>query len=121
MTVKAYWLPPGCSVRLATEVVEVTRGGRRLSLEVPRPTPSDLEAIAAHLRRARERVLVRRSVADIVAALDRTARLWLDPSYRPRLLARHTISIVTGFSPEMVGRAIELEQAASRGPAAPRR
>ncbi|MDP6943796.1 MAG: acyl-CoA reductase, partial [Myxococcota bacterium] len=116
MSAKAYWLPPGCPVRLETETVEVTRGDRRMTLEVPKPTPADLRAIAEHLRQARRRVLARRSVDDIVKSLDRTARRWLDPSYRPRLFARHTISIVTGFSSEMVARAIELEQAASRAP-----
>jgi len=116
MTVKAYWLPPGCGVQLKTETVEVTRGDRRITLEVPKPTPEDLRAIADHLRQARRRVLASRSVDEIVRSLDRTAAKWLDPAYRPRLLARHAISIVTGFSSEMVARAIELEQAASRAP-----
>lgn len=116
MTFKAYWLPPGCPVTLATEEVEVTRGERRFRLEMPKPTASDLVAIAEHLRAAQRRVLARRSVDDIVRALDRAAALWLNPSYRPRLLARHSISIITGFSSEMVAKAIELEQAASRAP-----
>ena len=116
MTMKAYWLPPGCKVTLSTRRVEVTRGTRRFTLEVPEPTPAELRAIAAHLRQARQRVLARRSTASIIKALDRTAALWLRPSYRPRLTARHTISILTGFSTEMVARAIELEQAASRAP-----
>ena len=85
MTARAYWLPPGCPVRLATETVEITRGDRRMTLEVPRPTPEDLRAIADHLRQARRRVLANRTVDEIVTSLDRTARLWLDPSYRPRL------------------------------------
>jgi hypothetical protein len=116
MTVKAYWLPPGCGVQLKTESVEVTRGDRRITLEVPKPTPGDLRAIADHLRLARRRVLATRTTEQIVRSLDRAASLWLRPSYRPRLLARHAISIVTGFSGEMVARAIELEQAASRAP-----
>ena len=116
MSVKAYWLPPGCPVTLDTEVIEVERDERRFSLEIPKPSASDLVAIAQHLKGAQRRVLAKRSLASIIAALDKTAALWLDPSYRARLLARHTISIITGFSSEMVARAIELEQAASRAP-----
>jgi hypothetical protein len=116
MTMKGYWLPPGCDVTLETETMEIDRGGRRFTLEMPKPTPADLRAIAAHLRSAQRRVLARRTTASIIRSLDRAAALWLSPSYRPRLLARHTISIITGFSSEMVARAIELEQAASRAP-----
>ncbi|MGB0588648.1 MAG: acyl-CoA reductase [Myxococcota bacterium] len=112
----AYWLPPGCHVQLETEAVEVNRGGRRFTLHMPKPTPADLREIAAHLRSAQRRILARRSTESIIRSLDRAAALWLSPSYRPRLLARHTISIITGFSSEMVARAIELEQAASRAP-----
>jgi hypothetical protein len=116
MTVKGYWLPPGCDVKLKTETVEVNRDGRRFTLEMPKPTPADLRAIATYLRSAQRRILARRTTASIIRSLDRAAALWLSPSYRPRLLARHTISILTGFSSEMVARAIELEQAASRAP-----
>ena len=116
MTMKGYWLPPGCDVVLETETIEVNRDGRRFTLEMPKPTPEDLREIADYLRSAQRRVLARRTTASIIRSLDRAAALWLSPTYRPRLLARHTISIITGFSSEMVARAIELEQAASRAP-----
>mgnify|MGYP001093642737 CR=1 FL=1 len=116
MSVKAYWLPPGCPTKMATKVVEIERDGRRFQLEMPCPSAGDIREISAYLRAAQRRVLAKRSLSSIVRSLDRAAALWLKPSYRPRLLARHTISIMTGFSTEMVGRAIELEQAASRAP-----
>jgi len=54
-------------------------------------------------------------VRAIVDILDQVARRWLDPSFAPRQQAIDQISLLTGFSPEMVAHSIDLEQVSSRG------
>jgi hypothetical protein len=85
-------------------------------VELERLSPEALGEVAAFLRRRQREVLARRSVADIIAVLDRAAALWLDPAYPPRRQTIDEIAFVTGFSPEMVAHAIEEEQASSQGP-----
>lgn len=81
----------------------------RLSLDA-------LDRVVGFLRQRRYEVLARRSVRDIVDVLDRAAVRWLDPAYPPRRATVAQIALLTGFSPAMVGHAIDEEQASSRGP-----
>jgi hypothetical protein len=112
--VNAYWLPPGCRVELMVHEVQVERCGQQLTICMPRPTAEQVVAIADYLRTQQERVLQKRSVIEIVETLDRVAELWLDEQYPWRQRACDAISVVSGFSREMVGHAIELEQLSSR-------
>src|SRR5262249_11207918 len=86
-----------------------------LEVEFERLSPDALAQVVAFLRRRRREVLARRTVAEIVDVLDRAAALWLDPAYPPPAPPVLEIAFITGFSPEMVGHAIDEEQASSRG------
>ena len=120
---RACWLPPGLR-----EAVDALPGGATLyhkryehddehrEVVFERLSPEALGQVIAFLRQRRREVLARRSVRDIVEVLDRAAAMWLDPAYPPRREAIAEISFITGFSPEMVGHAIDEEQASSRGP-----
>jgi hypothetical protein len=118
----ACWLPPQLRA-----VIDAIPGGSTLyrkrydrdddHLEVvfEQLSPEALGQVIGFLRQRRREVLARRSVAEIVAVLDRAAAKWLDPSYPPRHRAIAEIAFVTGFSPEMVAHAIEEEQVSSQG------
>lgn len=119
----ACWLPP--ELRAA---IDAMPGGRALyhkryehddehvEVAFERLSPEALDLVVEYLRRRRDEVLGRRSVRDIVDALDRAAARWLDPAYPPRRGTIADIAFITGFSSEMVGHAIDEEQASSRGP-----
>jgi acyl-CoA reductase LuxC len=119
----ACWLPPALR-----EVIDAMPGGathyrkrydhddHHLEIEFERLSPEALAQVVGFLRRRRREVLARRTVRDIIDVLDRAAALWLDPAYPPRVAAIPEIAFITGFSPEMVGHAIDEEQASSRGP-----
>jgi len=122
-TPAACWLPPGLR-----EAIDALPGGstpyrkrydhddEHREVVFERLSPEALCQVVAFLRRRRREVLARRSVRDIVDALDRAAAQWLDPAYPPRRDTIAEIAFITGFSPEMVGHAIDEEQVSSRGP-----
>src|SRR5437867_4143922 len=72
-------------------------------------SPSALRMTATFLRERRLRYLIGLSVYDVARVLDAASQRWLDPSYEFRRQAVEQISIVTGFSSEMVEHSIDLE------------
>jgi hypothetical protein len=119
----ACWLPPALREAIDAMPGGATRYRKRydhddhhLEVEFERLSPEALAQVVAFLRRRRREVLARRTVREIVDVLERAALCWLDPAYPPRAVAIPEIAFITGFSPEMVGHAIDEEQASSRGP-----
>ncbi|HEX3758660.1 MAG TPA: acyl-CoA reductase [Kofleriaceae bacterium] len=119
----ACWLPP--ELRAAIDAMpggatpyrkRYDHDDQHLEVVFERLSPDALAHVVGFLRRRRREVLARRSVRDIIEVLDRAATRWLDPAYPPRATAIPDIAFITGFSPEMVGHAIDEEQASSRGP-----
>lgn len=119
----ACWLPP----RLREAIDALPGGstpyrkrydhdGEHVEVAFERLSPEALGHVIAFLRQRRREVLLRRPLRDIVDVLDRAAARWLDPEYPPRRAAIAEIAFITGFSPEMVGHAIDEEQVSSRGP-----
>ncbi|MBT9557502.1 MAG: hypothetical protein IV100_15785 [Myxococcales bacterium] len=106
------WFTPPSS---PPHIVPVTRGQDRVDLAFPTLGPVDLERACAGLRDA-QRYLAGRPVRAIAETLDAAAAIWLDAMRPERIAAIHAISVVTGFSPAMVGHAIDLEQRSSRLP-----
>ena len=114
MKVDAFWIPPGCPVAVEVEERRFVRDGRQVAIRWPRPTPEQVTQVAAWLRERARAVLRQRKVEAICEVLDEVAERWLDPDDPLRRRAVTTISVVTGFSEEMVGHAIDLEQVSSR-------
>jgi len=85
-----------------------------LTITWPELTAERIDQVIAALRRRQAEVLAQRSMDDILTALDRAAERWLDPAYPLRVRAVEAISRLSGFSEEMVGHAIDLEQVSSR-------
>ena len=119
----ACWLPP--ELRAAIDAMpggatpyrkRYDHDDRHLEVVFERLSPEALARVVAFLRRRQREVLARRTVRQIIDVLDRAAALWLDPAYPPRAAAIPEIAFITGFSPAMVGHAIDEEQASSRGP-----
>jgi hypothetical protein len=75
---------------------------------VPTLSPLELQALLDCLLTARERILVARSVQSILASLDRTIQLWLDPSSPERSEAEALLPEETGFSAAMVRHTLPL-------------
>jgi hypothetical protein len=114
VNLQAFWLPPECPLDLDYTEETVERGGRTLVVRWPVVTSDTITVLCEYLREQQEKVLRSRSVTDIIDALDRVAEVWLDSEYPPRVKAVDAISLMTGFSKEMVDHSIDLEQRSSR-------
>lgn len=120
---KAHWLAPDLQ-RVVDAipggstpfVKKYEREGRSIAVAFQRLSPEAIRAVAAWLRERKNQVLAHRPVHEIAEILDQVALKWLNPAYGPRIEAVRRISAITGFSPEMVGHSIDLEQISSRGP-----
>lgn len=75
---------------------------------VPTLSSLELQALLDRLLTARERFLVSRSTQSILADLDRTMQLWLDPSSPERCEAEAILPAESGFSLEMVRHTLPL-------------
>ncbi|MBI3302799.1 MAG: hypothetical protein HYZ72_12105 [Deltaproteobacteria bacterium] len=75
---------------------------------MPDLSPAELRGVIDQLLTARERHLVHRSVPSLLASLDRTVQLWLDPSSSERREAEAALPTETGLSPEMVHHTLPL-------------
>ena len=76
--------------------------GRRVEVAAPALTGDQTEALAAHVRSARERHLARLSTGQIVEILDRAIRSLLDDANPRRGKAEALLPAVTGYDPETV-------------------
>ena len=112
--IDAFWVAPELGVFFDIREEQVERPGGPAVVRWPVLEPAHLEQLTSALRARQADVLARRSMDDLIGVLDRVAELWLDPAYPLRVRAVETISAFTGFSVEMVGHAIDLEQKSSR-------
>ncbi|HKG22132.1 MAG TPA: acyl-CoA reductase, partial [Blastocatellia bacterium] len=119
--VEACWLPEALEQKLrplirgCTPIIKrYERDGDYMDVLFRRLSPEALEYAASFLRDQRNRVLREKSVYAIARALNLAAEKWLDPTYPPRRRAIEHISLITGFSTEMVAHSIDLEQRSSR-------
>lgn len=104
------WLPPSAT-DLALERVQVTVAtppDRELTFTCERPRPGEWAAAAKRLREAGRRLRAM-PVAEIVAAIDRVAARWCDPSWPLRQAVRDRVAAVNGFSRAAVDRSFDLE------------
>jgi hypothetical protein len=107
----AFHLPPG--IRTETETREI--GGE--VLELARPTPELLRALARQLREARRVHLAGRPLAELVELIDGVARRLLDPGDPLRSEAETLLHRVGGHSPEMVRLVLDGMASGWRAPA----
>lgn len=108
----AFWLP---GIQVETTAMTAVRDGRSIEVRFPVLTASQIRQCAARLKARRREVLARRSIDEIIETLDSVARFWLEDTPL-RSHAVTAISVLSGFSEEMVSHAIHLEQISSRGP-----
>ena len=71
-------------------------------LQVPVPTPEQLQALCAHLRGPGRQALRALRVQDIIEAIDATIHVLLDPASEEHRTLLDWLPRVTGFSAEMV-------------------
>jgi hypothetical protein len=121
--VRACWLPPQLDDQLkrlsnarAPLVRQYSRDDEEVTVVFDVLSPNALSLTCSFLRDRQERVLREKSVYDIAQVLDLAAQRWLDPAYELRRQAIQQIALITGFSAEMVGHSIDLEQKSSRYP-----
>jgi hypothetical protein len=82
------------------EVREYDRGAVRL--RIPILDPATLERLLRRLRDAQARHLAHTPVLEVVRAIDRAAKLFLEPTSPVRALAEAALPAVTGYSPAMI-------------------
>ena len=79
------------------------------------PSPRELNAVIDALLARRRRHLARRPVYDILAAIDRCIRRWLDPDSDERRQAETHLPATTGLSPPMLRHVLPLVFGEYRG------
>lgn len=112
--IEAYHLPA-----LADPPTETRRfggEGEQVELRFARLTPALLARQTADLLDARDRLLARRPIADIVGAVDTVAERLLDRRDDLRRAAAATLPAITGSSPEMVDLVLDRMAADWRRP-----
>ncbi len=108
-----YYFPPDFSYPVSFTTKTYDHGDVTIHLKIPPATPDLVEALAAHLKKNRDKHLARMPIERIVAVLDKASRLWLDTDYPYRRLALQTIPVMTGFSREAVEASIDVEMETS--------
>jgi Acyl-CoA reductase (LuxC) len=95
-----YWDP---SIRFEKEIQIVSEDiGNGITLRKPLFTLDILEKIIEHIKTARKEYLKTHDIPAVLDVIDQVNRLWRDPGYQGRRLARVVLPIVTGFSVEMI-------------------
>ena len=84
------------------ETLRFQAWGRCVEVAVPALTGAQTAALAAHVRRARERRLARLSTGEIVDVIDRAVRSLLDRANPRRRRAEALLPAVTGYDAETV-------------------
>jgi hypothetical protein len=120
---RACWFPPELEERLSPLgdrrkrlVRRYGRDGDEVDVVFDIFSPDAVKIACSFLAERQAEVLHQKSVYDIAQILDLAAQRWLDTSYELRRQAIHQIALITGFSAEMVGHSIDLEQKSSRYP-----
>lgn len=113
--ITATWLPPALRDAVEGEWRTERRRGRNLEVTVRtfHPTAAGIAQIAAHLRGAAS-VLRETPISELLDLFDGLAERWLDVDDPIRLATIEAVVATTGFSPEMVAHAFDLEQESSR-------
>ena len=94
---------PGLSAEtVERETLRFSAWGRCVEVAVPALDDDQVAALAAHVRRARERCLAGLSTGEIVGVLDRAIRTLLDRANPRRRRAEELLPVVTGYDPETV-------------------
>lgn len=101
--IPAYYLPPGVPAPPDTLTWEV--GVADVRCNGPRVTPAWIEGLAARLRQAGGE-LAARPVAEIVAAIGRSAERWLDGDDPARREAERLLPQSTGYAPATIREAL---------------
>jgi Acyl-CoA reductase (LuxC) len=101
--IPAFFLPPDVTLP-DSHRWEVGAAG--LVCSGPQVTAGWIEELAARLRQAAG-ALAARPVAEIVAAIDRTAARWLDPGDPARAEAERLLPQATGYAPAAIREALD--------------
>lgn len=106
-------LAPGA---VAHEVLRFTAHGQALEVRVPRPTPQQLQAVAAHVRAHAAQVLQPLPASTVVDLLDAAIARLLDAADPLRRELDALLPVVTGTDPELLQRTLTAYLQAFRGP-----
>jgi hypothetical protein len=114
--VRGYYLPE----RLRKEVSQFSYSVHEfperdtvIKVEFPVVNPDFLESVIAFLKNSKA-YLEGKTVEEIADILDRASERWLDDGFDKKVSAVDTISLFTGFAPEMVRESIKVEHLSSR-------
>ncbi len=111
----ATWLPPALRDRVPGQWRVERRRARNLEVTVRTffPSPEGIAQIAHHLREAAPALRLM-PIAELLDLFDGLAERWLDVDDPTRLTTIERVVAATGFSPEMVAHAFDVEQESSR-------
>ncbi len=97
---QAGFIPGIKTAAIHRETLTFEAHGQCVEVEVPRPSPAQLEALAASIATAQKH-LAALPVMDIVDAIDRTISKMLEADTPERREVERLLPIISGFSPEM--------------------
>ncbi|MBB4636147.1 acyl-CoA reductase [Longimicrobium terrae] len=92
------------------------KGEDAFEVRIPRLAPADLKRQVEALVAARDRVLARRPVAEIINVVDAVAARLLDPADPLRQAAERALPAVTAYSPAMIRLVLDRMAADWRAP-----
>ena len=101
-SVRGWWLPGLPDERVSRWAILHFGETDDLALRVPALTAPDVTAVLDAITMARDAYLAHLPVRQVVARLDETIALWLDPAYPPRRLAEDLLPAITGYSAPMI-------------------
>ncbi len=99
---RAGYLPGLQDHEVSWQMLTLGTASHPVTVEVPRLSGDQLNALAARVRQASRAQLKTRSVSALIEVVDRVVQRWLDPQDPMRQLADHWLPQVTGLDPEMV-------------------
>lgn len=76
--------------------------GEQLGLQLPVLSTEEVVQLYAKVAEARSLIIREYTTERIIDVLDRTMRLWSDPTYPLRVTAERWLPVITGYDPEMV-------------------
>lgn len=102
------WMPSWLPSSALGQFEIAASGARAASWRCARPSAEGWASLGDGLRAAQKKLRAM-TVAEIVEAIDKVAKIWTDRTSPIRLEARARVVAATGFSPEAVDRSFDVE------------
>jgi Acyl-CoA reductase (LuxC) len=102
LQITAGYLPAGFSEDVPWQTLNFESAGQTLEVRVPSPTPTQLTALAQHVRQAAQNNLQRMTVTELIGVIDRAVAQLLDRDHPHRLQAQTLLPRITGLDADTV-------------------